>query len=99
MEGVTSPDNGVISPDNEGMTSPDLIMLVEEPLQNLPRLEIQPLTQMDHCKINLIVLSYCKYCKKMLYTSRNRLISPYIACSIIQKFQCTKNHDLMNSNL
>ncbi|XP_076114368.1 uncharacterized protein LOC143082538 [Mytilus galloprovincialis] len=55
MEGVTSPDNGVISPDNEGMTSPDLIMLEEEPLQNLPRLEIQPLTQMDHSQVTCMI--------------------------------------------
>ncbi|CAG2233722.1 FANCE [Mytilus edulis] len=55
MEGVTSPDNGVISPDNEGMTSPDLIMLEEEPLQNLPRLEIQSLTQMDHSQVTCMI--------------------------------------------
>ncbi|CAG2216337.1 FANCE [Mytilus edulis] len=56
MEGVTSPVNeGVISPGIDGITSPDLIMLEEEPLQKLPRLEIQPLTQMDHSQVTCMI--------------------------------------------
>ncbi|XP_063400714.1 uncharacterized protein LOC134685166 [Mytilus trossulus] len=52
MEGVTSHVNeGVISPDNAGMTLPVIIMLEDEPAHKLPRLEIQPLTQMDHSQV------------------------------------------------
>ncbi|VDI12078.1 Hypothetical predicted protein, partial [Mytilus galloprovincialis] len=56
MEGVTSLVNErVISPDNAGMTLPDLIMLEDQPLQKLPKLEIQPLTQMDHSEVTCMI--------------------------------------------